>query len=278
VSEVYAAFAQHWGFVPLPSRPYHPEENGVAERSGGYVKDNALKGRRFDSLEEQAEFLKRWNRTIARLRIHGTTRKQVYAHFLDVDKPALQPLASSPFQLFEVGTRTVHPDGHVQVEGAFYSVPHYLTGQEVRVHWDERLMRVYAHGQCVAVHVRVQVGRFLTREEHRPAHKPARQEAYQATLLGKAEHIGPRALAWSRAAIVERDVQAYRLLQGMVSLTRSHARERVDWACGIALERRSFRYQTLRRLVEQAAEVPAVTVLTQEHDCIRDLKQYAAIS
>ena len=55
VSEVYAAFAQHWGFVPLPSRPRHPEENGVAERSGGYVKSNALKGRRFDSLEALAE-------------------------------------------------------------------------------------------------------------------------------------------------------------------------------------------------------------------------------
>jgi hypothetical protein len=64
----------------------------------------------------------------------------------------------------------------------------------------------------------------------------------------------------------------------MVSLTRSHPRERVDWACGIALERRSFRYQTLRRLVEQAADVPVVTSLTQEHDCIRYLKQYAAIT
>jgi transposase len=278
VSEVYAAFGRHWGFVPLPSRPYHPEENGVAERSGGYVKDNALKGRRFDSLEELARFLERWNRTIARVRIHGTTRKQVYAHFLEVDQPALQPLATAPFQLFEVGTRTVHPDGHVQVEGAFYSVPHVLVSQEVRVHWDERLVRVYAHGQCVAVHLRTFAGRFLSRPEHRPTHKPARQEAYQATLLGKAEYIGPRALAWARAAIVERDVQAYRLLQGMVSLTRSHPRERVDWACGVALERRSFRYQTLRRLVEQAAEPAPVTSLTQEHDCIRDLKQYALIS
>ena len=39
VSEVYAAFGTHWGFVPLPSRPRHPEENGVAERSGGAPAD-----------------------------------------------------------------------------------------------------------------------------------------------------------------------------------------------------------------------------------------------
>ncbi|MCL0061008.1 IS21 family transposase, partial [Dehalococcoidia bacterium] len=78
ISELYAAFAKHWGFVPLPCRPRHPHEQGVVERGGGYLKSNALKGRRFDSLEELDAFLKRWNRTVARVRIHGTTRKQVY--------------------------------------------------------------------------------------------------------------------------------------------------------------------------------------------------------
>ena len=105
VNELYMVFAQHWGFVPLPSRPRHPQEQGVAERGGSYVKSNALKGRRFDSLEELDRFLKRWNRTVARLRIHGTTRKQVYTHFLEVEKPALKPLPESPFSLFEVCTR-----------------------------------------------------------------------------------------------------------------------------------------------------------------------------
>ena len=72
----YLAFAEHWGFTPLPTKPRNPQENGKQERSGGYVKSNALKGRRFDSLQEFNEHLRRWNRTIARLRIHGTTRKQ----------------------------------------------------------------------------------------------------------------------------------------------------------------------------------------------------------
>jgi transposase len=44
INELYAALARHYGFVPLPSRPRHPQEDGIAERSGGYVKDNALKG------------------------------------------------------------------------------------------------------------------------------------------------------------------------------------------------------------------------------------------
>jgi len=74
----------------------------------------------------------------------------------------------------------------------------------------------------------------------------------------------------------ERGVRAYRLLQGMISLTRKHPRERVDWACGIALERGVFRYRPLRRLVEQAAaRAPAPPPLIQSHDIIRDLSEYA---
>jgi hypothetical protein len=274
ISELYAAFARHWGFVPLPSRPRHPEEQGITERGGGYVKGNALKGRQFDSLEELDSYLKRWNRTVARLRIHGTTRKQVYAHFLEIEKPALQALPESPFSLFEVGTRIVHPDGHVQVEGAFYSVPHTLVGEAVRVQWDDYLVRIYGHGKGVAVHSRISPGTFVTQQEHRPTHKPARQEAYEATLLAKAEHIGPQALAWAKAATQERGVRAYRLRQGMVALTRKHPKEQVDWACGLALEHRLFRYALLQRLVEQATAQAPKEQLLQQHPLIRDLQEY----
>ncbi len=276
VSELYAAFARHWGFVPLPCRPRTPEEQGVVERGGGYLKSNFLKGRRFEGLEELDASLKRWNRTVARLRIHGTTRKQVYAHFLEVEKPALQAVPSERFSLFRVGTRTVHPDGHVQVDSAFYSVPHWLVGREVRVHWDERLIRIYHQGECVGVHSRAPVGTFATRDEDRPAHKPARQEAYEAQLLSRVAHIGPRALAWAEEAARERGVRAFRLLQGVIALTRSHPKERVDWACGIALKQRMFRYRPLRRLVEEAASrTPPPPPLTQSDELIRDLSEYA---
>jgi hypothetical protein len=62
----------------------------------------------------------------------------------------------------------------------------------------------------------------------------------------------------------------------MISLTRCHPREQVDWACGVALERRVFRYATLQRLLEQAlAQTPAQPrQLLQQHPLIRDLREY----
>jgi transposase len=275
VGEFYAAFARHYSFVPLPARPRHPEEEGVVERGGSYLKRNALKGRKFDSLEELDNFLKRWNRTIARVRIHGRTRKQVYTHFLETEKPLLKPVPVERFSLFEVGTRTVHPDGYVEVDRAFYSVPDRLLGETVKVFRDDRLVRIYHEGKCVGVFTKSFPGTFKSIDEHRPAHKPARQQAYQENLLAKAGHIGERALEWSKAAIEERDVRAYRLLQGMISLTRKHPKEQVDWACGIALEHRLFRYKHLLRLIDRAASrAPVQLPLIQSHEIIRELSEY----
>jgi len=168
----------------------------------------------------------------------------------------------------------VHPDGHVQVDDAFYSVPYILVGEEVKVQWDENLVRVYARGRSVAVHSRKPTGAFATRPEHRPVHKPAREEAYVAGLLSRAELIGPNALQWAKMACDERGVRAYRLIQGMLSLARNFPRERIEWACRLTLEKRLFRYKILRRLLERE-KAGTISPLIQSHEIIRELSEYA---
>ena len=216
--DVYLTFAAHWGFTPLPTQPRTPQENGKQERSGGYVKDNALKGRRFDSLDAQNAFLRHWNRTIARLRIHGTTRRQVWTHFIESEQPALQPLAPEGFPVFTSGERTVHTDGHVEVGGAFYPVPLALLGQRVRVRWDAHLVRVFDGDTLVAVHARVADGVFAPRAGE--AESSTRQQAYVDRLVGQCERVGPALKQWADAALAARGVRAIRLIQGVLGLTR----------------------------------------------------------
>lgn len=62
----------------------------------------------------------------------------------------------------------------------------------------------------------------------------------------------------------------------MISLTRKYSKEQVDWACGIALERRVFRFKPLQRLAERAnSRKPVQLPLIQTHEIIRDLSEYA---
>ena len=269
--EVYLAFAQHWGFTPLPTQPRHPQENGKQERSGGYVKSNALKGRRFDSLEAHNAFLRHWNRTIARLRIHGTTRRQVWTHFVEVEQRALQPLAREAFPFFTAGERTVHTDGHVEVAGASYPVPLALLGQRVRVRWDAHLVRVFHVDTLVMVHARVAAGVFAPRAGE--AEASTRQQAFVDRLVGQCERVGPALKQWAEAALAARGIRAIRLIQGVLGLTRRHPRERVLAAVTEAHAHQHVRYQTIRQLVERTPARPTPTLATED-PAIRPMTQY----
>lgn len=269
--DVYLAFAAHWGFTSLPTQPRTPQENGKQERSGGYVKSNALKGRRFDSLDAQNAFLRHWNRTIARLRIHGTTRRQVWTHFVEVEQPVLQPLAPAAFPYFSSGERTVHTDGHVEVGGAFYPVPLALLGQKVRVRWDAHLIRVFTGDTLVAVHARVRDGLYAPRAGD--AEASTRQQAFVDRLVGQCERVGPALKQWADAALAARGVRAIRLIQGVLGLTRKHPRERVLVAIAEAHARQHFRYQTIRQLVERTPARPVPT-LRADDPAIRPMTQY----
>lgn len=270
---IYAAFAEHWGFASLPIQPGRPQQNGKEERSGGYVKSNALKGRRFDSLDAQNAFLRQWNRTIARLRIHGTTRRQVWTHFLEVEQPALQPLAAERFPYFKSGVRTVHPDGHIEVEGGFYPMPLQLLGETVRADWDAHLVRIFHGDTLVSVQAIVAPGQYAPAPGQRAGDATTRQQAFVDRLLARCERVGPALRAWADAAVQARGVRAIRLIQGVVGLTRRIPRERVLHAATVALEHQRFRYKDLARLATPAV-LAAPPTLRQHDPSIRPITQY----
>ena len=102
INPVYQAFAKHYGFEPLPCKVRKPQHKGKVENSIDYAQDNALKGRKFDSLELENAQLRYWNRNVASLRIHGTTKEQVIKRFIEQEQKALKPLPEEPFKLFKI--------------------------------------------------------------------------------------------------------------------------------------------------------------------------------
>ena len=187
------SFGEHYGIVFWPTRPYTPRHKGKVEKGVDYVQDNALKGRRFTSLEEQNAFLLDWELTVADTRIHGTTRRQVGKHFAEVERAALVPLPLAPFPSFHEARRTVHRDGHVEVKRAYYAVPPEYLAREVWVRWDGRLVRIFNERmEQIAVHARKEPGRFSTPPEHIAAEKISGVERGAAWLLGRvSDSAGP---------------------------------------------------------------------------------------
>jgi len=277
LNPLYAAFAKHTGFTPLPCLPRKPEHKGKTESGVGYTQDNALKGRRFDSLEAQNAFLKYWNRTWARTRIHGTTKKQVWALFTNLEQDALKPLPATSFQYFKLGSRKVQADGHIEVARAYYSVPHRYLAREVQVQFNSDWVKVLDGHQVIAFHRTLQPGRFQTDKRHLPENKCLSTEQYKRKLLARCSHIGANCRIWAEKALEARQQLAFRPIQGIIGLQKKYAADKIDWACQQALKINSLRYHTIALLCQEKLESGPVTrqlELLQDHELIRSPQEY----
>lgn len=74
-----------------PARVRDPNRKGTVENTIQHTQSTALKGRRFESIEEQNAFLERWETQWAALRIHGSVRRQIETMFQE-ERAHLKPL------------------------------------------------------------------------------------------------------------------------------------------------------------------------------------------
>jgi transposase len=267
-------FARHYGTIFWPTKPYTPRHKGKVERGVGYVKNNALKGRTFASLDEQNRFLQEWERTVADTRIHGTTRRQVGPYFTAVEKPALAPLPMARFPCFQEGQRVVNRDGHIEIGRAYYSAPPEYLARRVWVRWDGRLVRLFNDRfEQIAVHVQREPGRFSTQQKHIVAEKISSVERGAAWILGRIRRVGPHCTRWAEGCVQARGVEGVRVLQGLLSLTHRHSVAAIERACEIAHSYGVYRLRTVRRLIDRDAPTQLLA-FCDDDPIIRPLSDY----
>jgi len=128
---VYADFAAYYGFSPWAHWPYRPQTKGKVESNIGYVKKNALAGKRFGSWSHLNAWLLEWATTVADVRVHGTTHEPPMARFA---AERLTPLGSRPRYVRErVKLRIVPADALVAIGASRYSVPVRYVGTQVKL-------------------------------------------------------------------------------------------------------------------------------------------------
>jgi transposase len=270
------SFGLHYGCVFMPAKPYMPRHKGKVERGIDYVQENGLRGRAFPTLEEENLFLLDWERTVADVRVHGTTRRQVGSHFAEAERSALLPLPLERFPCFREGQRIVHRDGHVEIDRAYYSVPPEYMSRRVWVRWDGRLVRIFTEKMIeIACHVKHESGRFSTQSQHIAGAKINSVERGAAWLLARIRPIGERCLGWAEAVIENRGVEGVRVLQGLLNLASRHPSTDLERACDIALSYGSHHLRTIRTLLKRpAATRQEALPFMDEHPLIRDLADY----
>lgn len=269
-----ASFAGHYNTVILPTKPRTPRHKGRVERGVDFVQA-ALKGRAFASLAAENTFLADWEKNVADTRIHGTTRRHVGQHFLAVEKPALKALPAGLFPSFTEGKRSVHLDGHVEFDKAYYSVPPEYTGREVWVRGESRLIRIYdLKMKSITVHARTEPGLSRTDDAH--IHPLKRRLADRGTvyLLERCRSVGLQCGTWALAMAKHRGIEGVRVMQGLIALSKKHPAEQLEQAAAKALQRAGWRLGDLKRALVEPANVVQVDFL-EIHPLIRDMGAYS---
>jgi transposase len=269
LNPLYRDVLQHYGAVALPCRVRDPNRKGKVESAVGHAQRTPLKGLRFETLAEAQAYLDRWEERWADTRIHGTTKRQVAAMFAE-ERPSLLPLPLEPFRYYRYGERTVHLDGCVEVEAAYYSAPPGWVGQRVQVQWDNLFVRLLdpRTGQLLREHLRARRGAHRMPAEDRPQHTPPAVQQ----LLARAETTAPQIGALCQQMHRRSGPAAVRRIQGVLALTKKYGPAAVEQACAAALEVGFPDYRLVRRYLERT---PSLSVTLRQVDpLIRQLTLY----
>jgi transposase len=236
LSMPYARAARHYGFLVHPCRPKTPEHKGKVESGVHYVKRNFMASEDLTDINDANRKVGVWVSEEAGLRLHGTTREQPMARFLETERAVLKPLPVDAYDLEEVVRATLHRDCHVQAGYCYYSAPYALIGTVLEVYFFAHTVQIYKGSELVTTHARAtHRGERITRHEHYPPEKSVYLTRTRSWCRDKASAIGSRCLEIVDQLLNDGPLDKLRSVQGIVALADKYPAARVEAACDRAL-------------------------------------------
>jgi transposase len=255
VNRTYAEMAAHYGTAIVPARPRKPRDKAkveVAVQIATRWITAKLRNRQFFSLSELnaaiAELVAQIN---ARLTRHlGTSRR---ALFDEIERRALKALPAEPYRYAEWKECKVAFDYHVEVEHHYYSVPYTLLRERVWVRIAARSIEVFYRGNRVAAHMRASSDRrHTTVPEHMPSSHRRYADWTPERIGRQAGEIGRNTASLIEIIMRERahPEQGFRAAVGIIRLAKSYGRERLEAACGRAIEIGARSYTSVNSILK----------------------------
>jgi len=265
VQRSYGELAEGYGFIISPCPPRDPKKKGRVESGVKYVKNRFVPLRRFRSLEDANEQLRRWLLETAGNRIHGTTRQKPLTLFAETEKHLLKPLPDVPVEIAAWCQVKLQSNCHVQFEKAYYSAPFTLIYQTMWLKATDSSVKIYHDLKLVATHPRLrEPGARSTVDEHLPPEAVAYKRQDPHWCLGQAEAIGPACHRLIQTLFADRVLDNLRAAQGVVGLGKKYGAVRLESACNRALHFENPRYRTVKTILEKGLD----QISFQDHDTV----------
>jgi len=284
VNPTYQEMASHYGTVVIPTRTRKPKDKSKVE-GGVLIVERwilaALRNHTFFSLWElnQAVFEKLKELNSKPFQKLEGTRKSL---FENLDRPALKPLPSRPYEFAEWKKARVNIDTHVEFEKNYYSVPHQLVREEVDIRATTGTVEIIFKGNRVASHKRVYgKGKYQTENTHLPRSHQKYLEWTPSRLIQWAEGIGDETAKLVKEILKSRPhpEQGYRSCLGIMRLGKAYPEERMEAAAKRALSIGATSYRSVKSILEKGLDkleiTPPVENTPIDHDNVRGASYYS---
>jgi transposase len=286
INPTYHELAQHYHMAVIPTRVAKPKDKGLGENAVQQVERwvlAPLRKERFFSLHELNQALwKRLKWLNERPLSHQSDSRR--SLFESVEKEALKPLPTYPFQYVEVKRAKVNIDYHVTFKHHHYSVPHTYARQPVEIRASEKLVEIFPLGRKaptdrIACHVRCdhQPG-YSTQAVHMPDNHRWKLDWSPERFASWARKIGPQTEALIRKLLSSRrhPEQSYRACLGVLNLAKKHHPKALEAACQLALDHDLISYRAVKNLLTTKKDMLEMgeKVQPQSHEHIRGQTYY----
>lgn len=171
------------------------------------------------------------------------------SRFIELDRPALKALPPRAYEYAQWKCAKVHPDYHIEVEHAYYSVPYKYIGERVEVRLTARMVEIFAKRQLLASHLRLfKRGARVMLDAHRPANHRAVIDTTIERLLARAAAIAPAVACVLREQFNRKrhPEEALRVAQGILRLAQDFSPEKLAAACERAIQLKAYSYRSVR--------------------------------
>ncbi len=280
VQRTTAELARYYETTILPARPKSPRDKAKVE-VGVQIAERWLLARiRNETFTSLGALNARLAELVAWLnarpmRTYKASRRELFER---LDKPALSPLPSEPFEACTWKQVGLNIDYHVAFEDHFYSAPHALRTEDVEL-WlraTTTTVEIFHDRERVAAHVRSFArGGFTTITEHMPSSHRAHAEWTPSRILGWAEQVGAHTRALCEVILRDRrhPEWGYRSCLGLFRLAKKYGNARLDAASRRALYAGARSYRPVLTILQNnldgeplpAPEAPAAAGTTHEN-------------
>jgi len=283
----YLSLAEHYDTAIIPTRAYKPKDKAKAEVGVQVVQRwilVILRRQTFTSVQEINQFrgplLDSLNDRIMKRR--SASRREL---FETIDRPALKPLPSQRFSSPEWKIAKVNIDYHVEFERHYYSVPFVFVGKKIDLKATSLTIEIYYQGERIAMHLRIRgsTERHHTLPEHMPPAHKAHAEWTPERILNWASDTGPKTEELCKKVLESRrhPEQGFRTCLGIMRLGKEYSPERLEKACTVAIDMRSFRYRVVQDILKNEIDrkvrplkIVSPTVI-DHHENIRGANYYS---